>query len=142
MKKFFLLNCCSEDPGVPPGHLWRNFHQPKICNNTIEKSSFAVACCVIEKFAGLTLPLLKMCQIKQLDAFSIDELIKSVQLALHSNRKNCEDSFKQIFTKVKKLCQKYEIPIMIPRRPNRQDHGKNYPINDVEVLVNLLMLAN
>ena len=83
-----------------------------------------------------------MCQIKQLDVFSIDELIKSVQLALHSNRKNCDDSFTQTFTKVKKFCQKYEIPKLIPRRPNRQNHGKNYPINDVEVLVNLLMLAN
>ena len=31
--------------------------------------------------------------------------------------KNNEDSFKQIFTKVKNLCQKYEIPLMIPKEP-------------------------
>ena len=50
---------------------------------------------------------------KQLDKLSTKALIESGQLGLHNDRKNCEDSFKQIFTVVKNLCQKYEISVMI-----------------------------
>ena len=99
--------------------------------NSIEKSSF-VACCVIEKLAESILPLLKMLQIKQLDMFSTDELMDSVQLVLHNDRKNGEDSFKQIRTKVKNLCQKHEIVLIILRRDNHQYYREKYPVNDVE----------
>ena len=49
--------------------------------------------------------------------FATKKLIESVQLALHNDRKNCEDSIKQICTKVKNLCEKYKIPL-IARRVN------------------------
>ena len=96
--------------------------------NSIEKSNFVVACCVTKKSAGL-ISLSKMLQIKQVDIFSTDELIESVQLAFHNDKKNCENSFKQILTQVKNFCQKYEIPLMIPRIANRQNHRENYSIN-------------
>ena len=54
-----------------------------------------------------------------LDIFSNNELIESVKQALYNNRKNCEDFFKQIVTKIENLCQKYEIPLLISRKANR-----------------------
>ena len=61
--------------------------------NSIEKSNFVVVCCVIEKCAGLILPLSKMLQMIQLDIFSTDELIKSIPLALSNDRNNFEGFF-------------------------------------------------
>ena len=60
------------------------------------------------------------------------ELIKNVPLAFHNDRRNCVDSFRKTFTKVKNLCHKYEMPLMILRRSSRQNHRKNYPIIYVE----------
>ena len=88
------------------------------------EKGFVVAYCTVEKFA-----FSKMLQKR--DVFSTNELIESVRLVLHSDRNNCEYSLKQIFTKIKNLCQKYKIPIRIPRGTNHQNHRKNYPINDV-----------
>ena len=44
-----------------------------------------------------------MLQKELLDIFSIIELIESVQLAVHNDRKNCEYSFKQIQKPLSKI---------------------------------------
>jgi len=44
------------------------------------------------------------------------ELIDSVLDILRQNRSNCENVFHKIFDQAKNECEKYDAPLLIPRR--------------------------
>ena len=50
------------------------------------------------------------------------------------NRSNCENVFHKIFDQAKNECEKYDAPLLIPRRCKSQIFGDNYPSDDPEHL--------
>ena len=71
--------------------------------NSIAKINFLVACCAIEKFSGLLLPLSKLLQKKELDIFLTNEVVESLQEALSNDREQSVASFKEVYRKVENL---------------------------------------
>ena len=70
--------------------------------------------------SGIILPVSKLLQTKELDIFAVIELIDSVMDILRQNRSNCENVFHKIFDQVKNECEKYDAPLLIPRRCKSQ----------------------
>ena len=51
---------------------------------------------------------------------------------LRQNRSNCENVFHKIFDQAKNECEKYDAPLLIPRRCKSQIFRDNYPSNEPE----------
>jgi len=51
---------------------------------------------------------------------------------LRQNRSNCENVFHKIFDQAKNECEKYDAPLLIPRRCKIQIFRDNYPSDDPE----------
>ena len=58
------------------------------------------------------------------------ELIDSVLDILRQNRSNCENVFHEIFDQGKNECEKYDAPLLIPRRCKSQIFRDNYPSDE------------
>ena len=69
---------------------------------------------------------------KELDIFAMIELIDSVLDILPQNRSNCENVFHKIFDQAKNECEKYDAPLLIPRRCKSQIFRDNYTSDDPE----------
>ena len=82
--------------------------------------------------SGIILPVSKLLQKKELDIFAMIELIDSVLDILQLNRSNCENVFHKIFDQAKNECEKYDAPLLIPRRWKSQIFRDNYPSDDPE----------
>jgi len=100
--------------------------------NSVQKCTFLIATLVMQHISGMILPVSKLLQKKELDIFSVTELIYSVLDILRQNRSNCENVFHKIFDQAKNECQNYDAQLLIPRRCKSQIFGYNYPSNDPE----------
>jgi len=60
------------------------------------------------------------------------ELIDSVLDILRQNRSNCENVFQKIIDQAKNEYEKYDAPLLIPRRRKGQIFRGNYPSDDPE----------
>ena len=80
--------------------------------------------------SGIILPVSKLLQKKELDIFAVTELIDSVLDILRQNRSSCENVFRKIFDQAKNECEKYDAPLLIPRRCKSQIFRDNYPSDD------------
>jgi len=67
-----------------------------------------------------------------MDIFAVIELIVSVLDILRQNRGNCENVFHKIFDQTNNECEKYDAPLLIPRRCKSQIFRDNYPFDDLE----------
>ena len=100
--------------------------------NPVQKCTLLIAALVRQHTSGIILPVSKVLQKKELDIFAVIELIGSVLDILRQNRSNCENVFHKIFDQAKNECEKYDAPLMIPRRCKSQIFTDNYPSNDPE----------
>jgi len=91
--------------------------------------------------SGIILPVSKLLQKKELDIFAVIELIDSVLDILRQNRSNCENVFHKIFDQAKSECEKYDAPLLIPRRCKSQIFRDNYPSDDPEHFFREAMLV-
>jgi len=82
--------------------------------------------------SGIILPVSKLLQKNELDIFAVIELIDGVLDILRQNRSNCENVFHKIFDQAKNACEKYDAPLLIPRRCKSQIFRDNYPSDDPE----------
>jgi len=98
--------------------------------NSVQKCTFLIAALVMQHTSGIILPVSKLLQKKELDIFAVIELIDSVLDILRQNRNNCENVFHNIFDQAKNECEKYDAPLVIPRRCKSQIFGDNYPSDD------------
>ena len=64
--------------------------------------------------------------------FAVIELIDSVLEILRQNRSNCENVFHKILDQAKNECEKYDAPLLIPKRCKSQIFRDNYPSDDPE----------
>jgi len=69
---------------------------------------------------------------KEMDIFAVTELIDSVLDILRQNRSNCKNVFLKIFDQAKNECEKFDAPLLIPRRCKSQIFRDNYPSDDPE----------
>jgi len=95
--------------------------------NSVQKCTFLIAALVMQHTSGIILPVSKLLQKKELDIFVVIELIDSVLDILRQNRSNCENVFRKIFDQAKNECEKYDAPLLIPRRCKSQIFRDNYP---------------
>jgi len=86
----------------------------------------------MQHISGIILPVSKLLLKKELDIFAVIELIDSVLAILRQNRSNCENVFHKIFDQAKNECEKYDAPLLIPRRCKIQIFRDNYPCDDPE----------
>jgi len=100
--------------------------------NFVQKCTFLIATLVMQHTSGIILPVSKLLQIKELDIFAVIELIDSVLDNLRQNRSNCESVFHKLFDQAKNECERYDAPLLIPRRCKSQIFGDNYPSDDPE----------
>jgi len=100
--------------------------------NSVQKCTFLIAALVMQHTSGIILPVSKLLQKKELDIFAVIELIDSVLDILRQNRSNCENVFHKIFDQAKNECEKYDAPLLIPRRCKSQIFRDNYPSDDPE----------
>ena len=100
--------------------------------NTVQKCTFLIAALVMQHTSGIILPVSKLLQKKELDIFAVIELIDSVLDILRQSRSNCENVFHKIFDQAKNECEKYDAPLLIPRRCKSQIFRDNYPSTDHE----------
>ena len=84
--------------------------------NSVQKCTFLIAVLVMQHTSGIILPVSKLLQKKELDIFAVIELIDNVLDILRQNRSNCENVFHKIFDQAKNECEKYDAPLLIPRR--------------------------
>ena len=80
--------------------------------NSVQKCTFLIAALVMQHTSGIILPVSKLLQKKELEIFAVIELID----ILRQNRSNCENVFHKIFDQAKNECEKYDAPLLIPRR--------------------------
>ena len=69
---------------------------------------------------------------KELNIFAVIELIDRVLDILWQNRSNCENVFHKIFDQAKNECEKYDAPLLIPKRCKSQIFRDNYLSDDPE----------
>ena len=100
--------------------------------NSVQKCTFLITALVMQHTSGIILPVSKLLQKKELDIFAVIELIDSVLNILRQNRSNCENVFHKIFDEAKNECEKYDAPLLIPRRCKSQMFRDNYPSDDPE----------
>jgi len=98
--------------------------------NSAQKCTFSIAALVMQHTSGIILPVSKLLQKKELDIFAVTELIDSVLDILRQNRSNCENGFHKIFDQAKNECEKYDSPLLIPRRCKSQIFRDNSPSDD------------
>jgi len=84
--------------------------------NSVQKCTFLIAVLVMQHTSGIILPVSKLLQKKELDIFAVIKLIDNVLDILRQNRSNCENVFHKIFDQAKNECEKYDAPLLIPRR--------------------------
>jgi len=94
--------------------------------NSVQKCTFLIAVLVMQRTSGIIL------QKKELDIFAVIELIDSVLDILRQNRSNCENLFHEIFDQAENECEKYDAPLLIPRRCKSQIFRDNYPSDNPE----------
>ena len=75
---------------------------------------------VVQHTSGIILTVSKLLQKKELDIFAVIELIDSVLDILRQNRSNGENVFHKIFDQAKDECEKYDAPLLMPRRCKSQ----------------------
>jgi len=100
--------------------------------NCVQKYTILIAALDMQNTSGIILPVLILVQKKELDIFAVTELIDSVLDILRQNRSNCENVFHTISDQVKNECEKYDAPLLIPRRCKSQIFRDNYPSDDPE----------
>jgi len=100
--------------------------------NSVQKCTFLIAALVVQHTSGIILPVSKLLQKTELDIFAVIELIDSVLDILRNNRSNCENVFHKIFDQAEKECEKYDAPLLIPRKCKSQIFRDNYPSDDPE----------
>jgi len=100
--------------------------------NSVQKCTFLTAALFMQRTSGIILPVSKLLQKKELDIFAVIELIDSVLDILRQNRSNWENVFHNIFDQAKSECEKYDAPLLIPRRCKSQIFGDNCPSDDPE----------
>jgi len=86
----------------------------------------------MQRTSGIIVPVSKLLQKKELDIFAVIKLINGVLDILRQNRSNCENVFHKIFDQAKNECEKYDAPLLIPRRCKIQIFRDNYPSDDPE----------
>ena len=77
--------------------------------------------------SGIILPVSKLLQKKELDVVAVIEFIDSVLDSLRQNRSNWENVFHKIFHQANNECEKYDAPLLVPRRCKSQIFRDNYP---------------
>jgi len=82
--------------------------------------------------SDIILPVLKLLQKKELDIYAVIELVDSVLDILGQNKSNCKNVFHEIFDQAKNECEKYDAPLLIPRRCKSQIFRDKYPSDDPE----------
>jgi len=95
--------------------------------NSVRKCTFLIAVLVMQHTSGIIPPVSKLLQKKEFDVFAVIELIDSVLDILRQNRSNCENVFHKLFDQAKNECEKYDAPVLIPRRCKSQIFRGNYP---------------
>ena len=100
--------------------------------NSVLKCTFLIAALVMQHTSGIILPVSKVLQKKELYIFAVIVLIDSVLDILRQNRGNCENVFHKICDQAKNECEKYDAPLMIPRRCKSEIFRDNYPSDDPE----------
>ena len=95
-------------------------------------ATLLIAALVMQHTSGIFLPVSKPLQRKELVIFAVIELIDSVLNILRQNRSNCENVFHKIFDQAKNGCEKYDAPLLIPRRCESQIFRDYYPSDDPE----------
>ncbi|KAL4134796.1 hypothetical protein QTP88_006508 [Uroleucon formosanum] len=100
----------------------------------IRKTSAAVfqATFVLAKIFGISLPLNKYLQTKNIDLIDAIENADNVRCIIENIRKNAESEFKSIFDEVKTKCNSLNIEISLPRKINVQKNRCNVQENSVE----------
>jgi len=88
--------------------------------NSVQKCTFLIAALLVQHTSGIILPVSKLLQKKELGIFAVIEFIDSVLDILRQNRSNCENVFLKIFDQAKNECEKYDAPLLIPRRCKSQ----------------------
>ena len=88
--------------------------------NSVQKCTVLIAALVMQHISGIILPVSKLLQKEELDIFAVLELIYSVLDILRQNRSNCENAFHTIFDQAKNEFEKYDAPLLIPRRCKSQ----------------------
>jgi len=97
--------------------------------NSVQKCTFLITALVMQHTPDIILPISKLLQTKE---FAVNELIDSVLDILRQNRSNCENVFHKIFDQAKNECEKYDAPLLIPRRCKSQIVRHNYSSDDPE----------
>lgn len=92
---------------------------------SIKQPEFILATFVLAKVFGISLPLSKHLQTKNIDLIDAIENADSVRCIIESIRKNAESEFKSIFDEVKTKCDALNIEISLPRRTNVQKNRCN-----------------
>jgi len=121
---FLHLRNCSRKTNLRP--------KQQTLLNSVQKCTFLIAALDMQHTSGIILPVLKLLQKKEFDIFAVIELIDSVLDILRQNRHNCENVFHKIFDQAKNECEKYDVPLLIPRRCKSQIFRDNYPSDDPE----------
>lgn len=92
---------------------------------SIKQPVIIIATFVLAKVFGISLPLSKHLQTKNIDLIDAIENADSVRCIIESIRKNAESEFKSIFDEVKTKCDALNIEISLPRRTNVQKNRCN-----------------
>jgi len=95
--------------------------------NSVQKCTFLIAALVMQHTSGIILPVSKLMQKKELDILALLEFIDSALDILGPNRSKCENVFHNIFDQTKNECEKYDAPLLIPRRCKSQIFRDNHP---------------
>ncbi|KAL4148749.1 hypothetical protein QTP88_002913 [Uroleucon formosanum] len=107
---------------------------------SIKQPEFVLATFVLAKVFGISLPLSKHLQTKNIDLIDAIENADSVRCIIESIRKNAESEFKSIFDEVKTKCDALNIEISLPRRTNVQKNHCNRFLSHKTVLKNFTCL--
>lgn len=87
---------------------------------------------MLAKVFGISLPLSKHLQTKNIDLIVAIKNAESVRCIIEIIRKNAESEFKCIFDEVKTKCDALNIEISLPRRINVQKNRCNVQENSPE----------
>ena len=100
--------------------------------NSVQKCTFLTTALVMQHASGIIPPVSKLMHKKELDIFAVIELIDTVLDILRQKRSTYENVFHKIFVQAENECEKYDAPLLTPRRCKSQIFRDNYPSDDPE----------
>lgn len=124
-----LLNALEEISG------WSDLKassEAQILSTSISKCDFLTSLFILDTVFSLTLPVSRYLQTVNLDLALALQSVKLVRNSLQNVRNNADKDFSNLFIKIGKMCNDFNIQINKPRTANRQTMRNNVPAETVQ----------